>query len=149
MLQRRRSVGVSPEYWLIIPRAAACGTGIVRVMGLWNLRRRGSTVTIGETATRLPSSFTTNSGWIGCACRSTTKNHFTSSLRAFFASCWVISMSLQNSISNSSPTQNTTRNKKKEAKHKKEKRWAMLKLKRSRGENSQPFSSRNSSKTVE
>ena len=74
MLQRRRSVGVSPEYWLIIPRAAACGTGIVKVMGLWNLRRRGSTVTIGETATRLPSSFTTNSGWIGCACRDNNKN---------------------------------------------------------------------------
>ena len=70
MLQSSRNVGVSPLYWLIIPRAAACGTGIVKVIGLWNFLRRGSTVTMGETATRLPSSFTTSSGWIGWAyCR--------------------------------------------------------------------------------
>lgn len=66
--QRRRKVGASPLYWLIIPRVAACGTGMVRVMGLWNFRRRGSTVTMGETATRLPSNFVTNSLPIGCAC---------------------------------------------------------------------------------
>jgi hypothetical protein len=31
-------VGVSPEYWLIIPFPAATGTGIVSVIGLWNFR---------------------------------------------------------------------------------------------------------------
>ena len=67
MLQRSLNVGVSPLYWLIIPRAAACGTGIVKVMGLWNFLLRGSTVTMGETATRLPNNFTTSSGWIGWA----------------------------------------------------------------------------------
>ena len=36
--QSRRRVGVSPEYWLIIPLPAATGTGIVRVIGLWNFR---------------------------------------------------------------------------------------------------------------
>lgn len=35
---KRRSVGVSPEYWFIIPLPAATGTGIVRVIGLWNFR---------------------------------------------------------------------------------------------------------------
>ena len=58
-------MGVSPLYWLIMPRAAACGTGMVRVMGLWNLRRRGSTVTMGDTATRLPRNLTTRSDWMG------------------------------------------------------------------------------------
>lgn len=67
MLQRRRRVGASPEYWLIIPLLAACGTGIVSVMGLWNLRRRGSTVTMGDTATRLPSILATSSAAIGWA----------------------------------------------------------------------------------
>lgn len=54
-----------------MPLLAACGTGIVRVIGLWNLRRRGSTVTIGETATRFPNSFVTSSVGIGCACNAT------------------------------------------------------------------------------
>jgi len=55
--QSRRRVGVSPEYWLIIPLLAATGTGMVRVIGLWNFRLLGSTVTIGETATRFPRSW--------------------------------------------------------------------------------------------
>ena len=63
--QRRRRVGVSPWYWLIIPLPAATGTGIVNVIGLWNFRRLGSIVTIGDTATRLPKSFAVNSGEIG------------------------------------------------------------------------------------
>jgi len=67
MLQRSRNVGASPEYWLIMPLLAAWGTGIVRVIGLWNLRLRGSTVTIGDTATRLPSNFAASSADIGCA----------------------------------------------------------------------------------
>jgi hypothetical protein len=71
ILHSSLSVGASPEYWLIMPLLAACGTGIVRVIGLWNLRRRGSTVTIGETATRFPSSFATSSVGIGCACNNT------------------------------------------------------------------------------
>ena len=67
MLQRSLNVGASPEYWLIMPLLAACGTGIVRVMGLWNFRLRGSTVTIGDTATRLPSNLAASSAAIGCA----------------------------------------------------------------------------------
>lgn len=67
MLQSSLSVGASPEYWLIMPLLAACGTGIVNTIGLWNFRRRGSTVTIGETATRFPSSFATSSAGIGWA----------------------------------------------------------------------------------
>ena len=63
----RRRVGVSPEYWLIIPFDAATGTGMVRVIGLWNFLRRGSTVTIGDTATRLPSNFAVSSVGIGWA----------------------------------------------------------------------------------
>ena len=63
----RRRVGVSPWYWLIIPLPAATGTGIVKVIGLWNFRLRGSIVTIGDTATLLPSSLAVNSGGIGCA----------------------------------------------------------------------------------
>ena len=62
-----RRVGVSPEYWLIMPLEAATGTGMVRVIGLWNLRRRGSTVTIGDTATRLPSNLAVSSVGIGWA----------------------------------------------------------------------------------
>lgn len=62
-------MGASPEYWFIIPLLAACGTGIVSVIGLWNLRLLGSTVTIGDTPTRLPSSFETSSPGIGCDCK--------------------------------------------------------------------------------
>jgi len=65
MEQRRRRVGASPEYWLIMPLLAARGTGMVSVMGLWNLRRLGSTVTIGETATRFPRSLAVSSAGIG------------------------------------------------------------------------------------
>lgn len=68
MLQSRRKVGAScPPYWLSMPFCEALGTGMVRVMGLWNLRRLGSTVTMGLTATRLPSILDTSSGWMGWA----------------------------------------------------------------------------------
>lgn len=67
ILQRSRSVGASPLYWLIIPLLAACGTGIVSEIGLWNFLLLGSTVTIGETATRLPRSLAVSSAGIGCA----------------------------------------------------------------------------------
>ena len=60
-------MGVSPLYELIIPFPAAVGTGMVRVMGLWNFLRLGSTVTMGDTATLLPSSLAVSSGGIGCA----------------------------------------------------------------------------------
>lgn len=65
MLHSRRSEGFSFGYWLIIPFCAAFGTGIVNVIGLWNLRLRGSTVTIGLHATRFPNSFEMISGLIG------------------------------------------------------------------------------------
>lgn len=65
--QRSLRVGFSPVYWLIIPLLVAWGKGMERVIGLWNLRRRGSTVTIGDTATRLPNSLTVSSDGIGCA----------------------------------------------------------------------------------
>ena len=67
ILQSSRRVGASPPYWLSMPFCEAFGTGMVNVMGLWNLRRRGSTVTIGLTATRLPSILETSSGGTGCA----------------------------------------------------------------------------------
>ena len=63
----RRRVGVSPEYWLIIPLLAATGTGMVKVIGLWNFRLLGSTVTIGETATRFPRSLAVSSAGMGWA----------------------------------------------------------------------------------
>ena len=63
----RRRVGVSPEYWLIMPLEAATGTGMVNVIGLWNFLRLGSTVTIGDTATRFPSNFAVSSVGIGWA----------------------------------------------------------------------------------
>ena len=62
-----RRVGVSPEYWLIMPFEAATGTGMVSVIGLWNFLLRGSTVTIGDTATRFPSNFAVSSVGIGWA----------------------------------------------------------------------------------
>lgn len=65
MEQRRRRVGALPEYWLIIPWLCAFGAGILNVIALWNLRRRGSTVTIGETATPRPRSLAVKSGSIG------------------------------------------------------------------------------------
>ena len=65
--QRSLRVGVSPWYWLIIPLPAATGTGMVRLIGLWNLRLRGSMVTIGDTATLLPSSLAVSSGEMGWA----------------------------------------------------------------------------------
>lgn len=67
MLHRSLKVGASPEYWLIMPLLAACGTGIVKVIGLWNFLRLGSTVTIGDTATLFPSNLATRSAGIGCA----------------------------------------------------------------------------------
>lgn len=65
--QSSRSVGALPEYWLIMPWLCAFGAGILNVMALWNLRRLGSTVTIGETATPRPSNFAVRSGSIGWA----------------------------------------------------------------------------------
>ena len=67
MEQSNLRVGVSPLYWLIIPLEAATGTGMVRVIGLWNFRLRGSMVTIGDTATRLPSSLAVSSEGMGWA----------------------------------------------------------------------------------
>jgi len=43
------------------------GTGKVRVIDLWNFLLRGSTVTIGDTATLLPSNLAARSGEMGCA----------------------------------------------------------------------------------
>lgn len=63
--QSRRNVGALPEYWLIMPWLWAFGAGILNVIALWNLRRLGSTVTIGETATPRPSSLAVKSGSIG------------------------------------------------------------------------------------
>lgn len=42
----------------------AMGIGMVIVIGLWNLRRRGSMVTTGEKAMRLPTRPAANSGEI-------------------------------------------------------------------------------------
>lgn len=67
MEHSRRSVGALPEYWLIIPWLCGLGAGILNVIALWNFRRLGSTVTIGETATPRPSSLAVKSGSIGCA----------------------------------------------------------------------------------
>ena len=67
MEHKRRSDGVSLSYWLSIPFCAGRGSGMVSVIGLWNFLRRGSTVTIGETATRLPNIVATASGGTGCA----------------------------------------------------------------------------------
>lgn len=75
MLYRTRSVGASFPYWLIMPFWAALGTGMVSTMFLWNLRRLGSTVTMGLTATRFPRSLETMSGEIGCACYPIRKEH--------------------------------------------------------------------------
>ena len=55
---------------MIIPWLCAFGAGILRVMALWNLRRLGSTVTIGDTATPRPSNLAVRSGSIGCAYKS-------------------------------------------------------------------------------
>lgn len=65
--QSNRSVGALPEYWLIIPWLCARGAGMLSVIALWNLRRLGSTVTIGETATPRPNSLAVKSGSIGWA----------------------------------------------------------------------------------
>lgn len=64
---KRRRVGAFPEYWLIIPWLCARGVGMLKVIALWNLRRRGSTVTTGDTATPRPSSLAVKSGSMGCA----------------------------------------------------------------------------------
>ena len=44
---------------------------MVSVMALWNFLLRGSTVTMGETATLLRSTLAVSSGGIGCACKRT------------------------------------------------------------------------------
>jgi len=51
------------------------GSGIEREMGLWNFRRRGSTVTIGETLNLQPC-FVIRAVGMGCAY----KNHYNQSL---------------------------------------------------------------------
>ena len=48
-----------------------CGRGMVSVMALWNFLLRGSTVTMGDTATLLRSTLAVSSGGIGCACKRT------------------------------------------------------------------------------
>ena len=65
--QSNRRDGVSLPYWFIIPFCWAFGNGMTKVIGLWNFRRRGSTVTIGLTATLLPNNLATSSGWTGWA----------------------------------------------------------------------------------
>lgn len=65
---KSRRVGAFPEYWLIMPWLCAFGAGMLKVMALWNLRRLGSTVTIGDTATPRPRSLAVRSGSIGWAC---------------------------------------------------------------------------------
>lgn len=55
------------EYSLSIPLPAAWGNGIESVIALWNFLLRGSTVTIGDTATRLPNNLAVNSEDIGWA----------------------------------------------------------------------------------
>ena len=73
MLQSSLKVGASPAtpaslpYWFNMPFCAARGSGIVSVIGRWNLRRRGSIVMIGLTATRLQSILDTRFGGTGCA----------------------------------------------------------------------------------
>lgn len=62
-----RSVGALPEYWLIIPWLCAFGAGMLSVIALWNFRRLGSTVTMGDTATPRPSNLAVRSGSIGWA----------------------------------------------------------------------------------
>ena len=75
ILQSSLSVGASllapvapPPYWFNMPFCTARGSGIVSVIGRWNFRRRGSIVTIGLTATRLPSIRDTRLAGTGCAC---------------------------------------------------------------------------------
>lgn len=65
--QSKRNVGAFPEYWFIIPWLWAFGAGMLNVIALWNLRRLGSTVTIGDTATPRPSNLAVRSGSIGWA----------------------------------------------------------------------------------
>lgn len=65
ILHSRRSDGFSFGYWLIMPFFSAFGNGIVSVIGLWNLRLRGSTVTMGLHATRFPNSLAITSGLMG------------------------------------------------------------------------------------
>lgn len=75
MEQRRRRVGGSwpgcPLYCVSIPLFDDCGNGMHSVIGLWNFRRRGSTVTMGDTATRFPCKRVTISCGTGCACTDT------------------------------------------------------------------------------
>lgn len=65
MEHNSRRVGALPEYWLIMPWLWARGAGMLSVMALWNLRRRGSTVTTGDTATPRPNILAVRSGSIG------------------------------------------------------------------------------------
>ena len=50
---------------------AGPGSGMVTVTGRWNFLLRGSTVTMGDTATLLRSTLAVSSGGIGCACKRT------------------------------------------------------------------------------
>lgn len=68
MLQRRRRLGVvSPLYPLDTPSPEGGGTGMVIVIGLWNFRLLGSTVTIGLKVALFPRIFFTISSGTGWA----------------------------------------------------------------------------------
>jgi len=63
MLHSSRRVGV-----LLVPSLdGLLGTGMVMVMGLWNLRLLGSNVTIGLNVALLPRIFLTRSSLMGWA----------------------------------------------------------------------------------
>lgn len=58
-------------YCVNIPLFELCGRGMHNVIGLWNFRLLGSTVTIGETATLFPCKRVTISCGTTCACTET------------------------------------------------------------------------------
>lgn len=51
---------------------------MLKVIALWNLRRRGSTVTTGDTATPRPNNLAVKSGSIGCAYEGLERGNFRS-----------------------------------------------------------------------
>ncbi len=63
-LHRRRSVGILLNLFTA-PFPEVLGSGMDMAIALWNFRRRGSTVTIGLTATLLPSNLVTCSEGMG------------------------------------------------------------------------------------
>lgn len=64
MLQRRRRHGAESPLW---PSADLGGTGMVIVIGLWNFRLLGSTVTIGLKVALFPSTDLARSSGTGWA----------------------------------------------------------------------------------